>query len=286
MRAVLCAMVFAWAGSALAAEPVALPAMPTPAAMPTPIARARPMAKLTVADLRLDAEAQIRIDEGRVTVQMELQLHVERAGALVLDGFPVPLLAPIVRGSVLDRVVPPTSQALDSQAEGAVKVERRAGGLVAIGTLTAAQAGIVRVRYSVPAKEANLVLGWRPTAGRSWLTAAVVAVDPARVRLAFDRPARTSRFEQGRDRLTGASLAQPMRMESALKNGELLRVGLADLPTPARAVQRALIAIGTLFALLALAVVVRHGPAASTPAATTGDPLAAVLGKTGSGQPP
>lgn len=245
------ALVAVTAVDAAAAEPVAVlpPAAATPTTSSPPPARAPH--RLTLADLRLDAEAQIRIDEGRVVVQMELQLHVERAGELPLADWPVPLLAPIVRGLVLDRVLPPTSQAIDSQAEGAVKVERKAGGLVATGTLTPAAAGIVRVRYVVPAAEARLVLGWRPSAGRNWLTAAVVAVDPARVQLAFDRPARTSRFEQGRDRLAGASLAQPLR------NGEILRLGLADLPTQPRALQRALIGMAGLLALLAGASLVR-----------------------------
>ena len=250
------------------AQPLAAPAVQVPAAIAVQVpAAATPSdasqaataassvaragadaAVLTPADLNVDAQVQIRADEGKVIVTLEMRLHVDRPGTLHLRAWHVPLLAPIVRDSVLDRgSVPGGAKSLESQHEGDIAITRAGGGLAVTGKLTAAKPAMVRVRYPVPTPSAALVLGFAPNAGRGWLTLAVIAVAPARLRLALDRPARTSRFEQGGERLVGASLAQ------VLRPGDVVRVALGDLPVTPAWPRRALVTAAVLLALWALA---------------------------------
>jgi hypothetical protein len=226
----------------------ALPVDPTPVLAPERV--------------EIDGQAQIRLDEGRVFVQSEYHLRVHGAGIATLKKpLRIPLLAPVVGGVVLDAgVLPVQGQSVELEQEGKIQIARQNGGLEVTGTITQEQPGVVRVRYPVAVRGTSLRLGIAGRGNHTWMTVVVQGAAPARVRLAVDRPARLSRFEQAADRLVGASLARPLR------NGEVAVFALEDLPGPPRTVRRGLLGLGAVLAILALGVLWAHRPREEGPA--------------------
>lgn len=233
----------AFAQPAAGAAVVALPAAPTVVVPPDRI--------------EIDAQAQIRLEEGRLVVQAEYQLKLREPGVATLQAVPLrlPLLAPVVGGVPLDAgLLPVQGQSIEIEQQGSVKVARRAGALEVTGAVSQDQPATVQVRYSIGLHATHVQLGIVGRGPRTWMTVVVQAVAPARVRLAVDRAARVSRFEQGSDRLTGASLARP------LQDGEVAIFALADLPGPARNVRQGLLGLAALLLVLATATLWSHRP--------------------------
>lgn len=238
------------AGPAIAAT---LPVEPTPS--------------VPAEQVEIDGQAQIRLDEGRIFVQSEFHLRVRGPGIATLKKpLRIPLLAPVVGGVVLDAgVLPMQGQSVEVEQEGKVQIDRRDGGLAVTGTIAQEQPAVVRVRYPVALRNSGLQLGIRGHGRHTWMTVVVQAAPPARVRLAVDQPARLSRFEQGTDRLVGASLARP------LTEGEVAIFALEDLPGPPRAVRRGLLGLGAVLAILAAGALWSHPPGRRGPALPRND---------------
>ncbi len=200
---------------------------------------------LTVADLSIDAQVQLQPDEGKLIAQLDLQLHVDVPGTLVLKAFALPVITPLVAGETLQDALPNPTQALESQVQGSLEIARSGGQILVRGKIANGAPVIVRLRYPIAVRDPHLVLGWAPGV-RSWLTVAVVGSPPVRIKVALDRPARYSRFEQGRERLVGASLAQPMT------KGQVLAIALDDLPVAPKLFRHLLFVFGLLLGATAL----------------------------------
>jgi hypothetical protein len=216
---------------AAAAMVLAAPAAADPAAWATRVSAA--------------VEAQAQADEGRVVVNLSLVLLADGAGPVPLDGFAVPLLVPVVRGAVVDRgTVPAAAQSVEVEAEGA-QIERKQGALLLQGMATPDSPVRVQVRYMVPAPSPTVQLGLVGRARETQVTVAAGGVAPVRMRIESQRPARVSRVEQGRERLIGATLAQP------LAAGEVAVFALRDVPGPPRVLARGLVWVAALAAVAA-----------------------------------
>ena len=230
-------LVLTWLG-ALPAHAVDLPQAPTPV--------------LAIAALALDVQVQARVEEGRLLFQEDLRWTLPEArGRVRLDGVTVPLLFPAVGDPavVVDRgILPPTTQSVEIEATGALQVTRTADSLVLNGTVDAGKTETLRVRFALPLSASTLRLGFSGhAAGRTWLALAMVGSPPVRLTLALDRPGRLTRFEEGRERLVGASLTQP------LAQSDVATVTIGDLPTPARQPARTLAWLAGAVALTGLA---------------------------------
>lgn len=211
--------------------------------------------------LHIDAQAQIRLDEGKLLVQAEYDLSANEPGAINLDLAPLvlPLLAPVVAGNVLDSgTIPAAGLAVEAEADG-VAVARQAGALQIRGTVRQGEKSVVRVRYLIAYQAPRITLGITGRGAETWLSLAVVAVAPARVRLAVDRPAKLSHFEQGSERLVGAGLARP------LLTGEVASFVIADLPEAPRVVRKSLVLLVMLMAIGAAGLLWSHRAAEPPP---------------------
>lgn len=202
-------------------------------------------------DLVLTVQVQARVDEGRLLFQQDLRWTLPAAlGSVRLDGVAVPLLFPAVGNPpvVVERIVPPTTQSVEVEAAGALQVTRTADSLLLKGTVTADKPESIRVRFAMPITASTLRLGLSGrAAGQTWLELALLAGPPVRLTLALDWPGRTTRFEEGRERLVGGILSRP------LGAADVATVTLSDLPTPARQPARTLAWIAGAVALTGLA---------------------------------
>jgi hypothetical protein len=214
-----------------------------------------PTPDLGLESLTLTAKAQIQVDEGKLVVTADYTLVVDRPGTLRFERTPLdlPLLAPTVRGVVVDRgSLPPTAQTIETEVQGGVTVERVQGALQVRGFVDPSNPGAVRVRYPVAFEDANLALGFRGATGKTTLEVAFGYLPPVRLQLEVDRGARVSRFEEGRERVVGAFVSQPLRQ------GEHVTIQISDLPAVPHGPRRLLLILGALLALGA-AVVVGQG---------------------------
>ncbi len=217
--------------------------------------------------LTLDVQVQVRVEEGRLLFQQDLTWTLPALrGVVQLDGVAVPLLFPAVGEPpvVVDRgIVPATTQSMEVEAPGALQVTRSTDSLRLQGAVTAGTPGTLRLRYALPVAAPALRLGLSGhAAGRTWLALALLAGPPVRLTLALDRPARQTRFEEGRERLAGATLAQP------LANSQVVTVVIGDLPATARLPGRTLAWLAGALAVSGLAGLAAHRKAGrSEPAA-------------------
>lgn len=240
------------AGAAAAQTPSAAPVAPAHVAA---VEVAAPTPDLGLQSLTLTAKAQIQVDEGKLIVTADYALAVDRPGTVRFDRTPLdlPLLAPTVRGVVVDRgSLPPTAQTIETEVQGGVTVERVQGALQVRGFVDPANPGAVRIRYPVAFEDSSLALGFRGATGKSTLEVAFGYLPPVRLQLEVDRGARVSRFEEGRERVVGAFVSQPLRQ------GEHVTIQISDLPAAAQGPRRLLMILGALLALGA-AVVVGQG---------------------------
>ncbi len=207
--------------------------------------------------LTLDVQVQVRVEEGRLLLQEDLTWTLPPGHtAVALDGLEVPLLFPAVGepAVVVERgIVPATTQSMEAEATGALQVMRTADSVRLQGAVTAGKPEKLRMRYALPVAASAMRLGLSGhAAGRTWLAVALLAGPPVRVTLALDRPARQTRFEEGRERLAGASLVQ------ALGPTDVATVTIGDLPTPARQPGRTLAWLAGAVALTGLAALARR----------------------------
>lgn len=233
----------------------ALAADPTPVALP-----ATPTVLVANDRLHLEVQAQARLDEGKLLVQNEVRLLLDEPGEARLTRVPLPLLVPVVGGVPLDDgALPEQGQAIEVEAEGSVQAERVHGSVSISGRIAQHQPAVVRVRYFIPYREAQVRLGLRGGPGPTGLAVAVQGQGEARVRLACDRPSRQSRFEQAGERLAGLALSHPLRP------GEVATVWISDLPGPPHQLRRRLLAGIGIAALVVLAWVWQRRRQAGAP---------------------
>lgn len=228
---------------------------------PTPV--------LPTAALEMQAQVQARVEEGRVTFQEDLRWTLPAARGLVrLDGVGVPLLLPVVGVPPIidDHAAEATLQSLEIGAQpGGLQAAHDADGWHLVGTVEAGKPQLLRVRYATSVRDDTLRLGFGgQAAGRTWLSLAWAAGPPVRLTLASERPARLSRFEEGRERLVGANLLQP------LGPTDTATFAVSDLPASARRPARTLAWFAGAVVLLGLAVLagrLRARPSERGPAA-------------------
>ncbi|MBM4342865.1 MAG: hypothetical protein FJ100_05765 [Deltaproteobacteria bacterium] len=198
---------------------------------------------------RMEVQAQIQVDEGRLFVQQEARIAADQPAALALDPTDplwLPLLAPVVGEVVLDRAaLPAQTQALQVESDGPLKILRTRGGVQLVGRLDPNQTASVRSRLQIDLAGPDLELALRGAGVQAWASVVLVAQAPARPTLQSLTAARHSRYDQGRERLAGAVLVAP------IGNGDSARFHLGDLPVPAEAPRRALTWAAGLLAVLA-----------------------------------
>lgn len=167
---------------------------------------------------RLDIQVQAQVDENRLIVQEELQWTLPlEVTELTLEGQRVPLL--------LELTELPTLEVTATM--GTLTTTQLGQNLMLHGMLHAGHPAGLVVRYALPFHADLLQLHLLAGTDNCWFTLAIAAHPPVRLRLDVDKPARLSRFEEGRERLVGLSLARP------LAPGQTLHVLLRDLPVAA-----------------------------------------------------
>ena len=210
---------------------------------------AEPLAQVAVPPVRIDAQLQFSVDEDRITTTVEYRLRNAAGQAIDLTAAPLmlPLPAPLVGGLPLDHgTIPAAAQSVEAEVTGDLKVERKQGGLVAVGVLAPGAEAMVRGRFFLGYKNSTLRLGIRGAGLQTYATVVVASSVPGRTRLATDRAARNLRLEQGDERLVGLAFAQ------AIGPGEVAVIELADLPAPPAAPRLALTSAAASLAALAL----------------------------------
>lgn len=210
---------------------------------------AEPLAQVAVPPVRIDAQLQFSVDEDRITTSVEYRLSNAAGRPIDLNAAPLllPLPAPLVGGLPLDRgTIPAAAQSVEAEVTGDLKVERKHGGLVAVGVLAPGAEAMVRGRFFLGYKNSTLRLGIRGAGLQTYATVVVASSVPGRTRLATDQAARNLRLEQGDERLVGLAFAQ------AIGPGEVAVIELADLPAPAAAPRLALTSAAASLAALAL----------------------------------
>lgn len=220
-------------------------------------AAAGPTAGALVPPLRIEAQVQLSVDEDRLSASLEYRLSnpESRPIDLTAAGFLLPIAAPVVGGTVLDRgSIPAAAQSVEAEVTGDIKVERKQGGLAVVGVLAPGAEATVRARYFVGYSDSTLRLGLRGAGKETFATVVVASSVPGRSRLTTNRPSRALRYEQGEERLVGLALAQP------LGPNEVAVLELADLPAPAAAPRRALTSAAVSLGALALWWLLRRKP--------------------------
>lgn len=201
------------------------------------------------------AQMQLQVDENNVQATVEARIAADGPEALDLDKAPLqlPMPAPVVGDAVLDRgTLPATARTVEFTADPPLKVEHRAGGLVVRGQLATGQQATVRARMVLGFKAPQLRVGVRGVGAKTWTSLVVMSAAPARIGLQVSKPARISTFEQGNERLVGASLGQPLARD------EVAVFQLDDLPATAEAPRKALVSLGVAVTLVACWLIARR----------------------------
>lgn len=216
------------------------------------LATAQPAAAQAPAEvppLRIDAQLQFSVDEDRITTSVEYRLSNAAGRPIDLTRAPLllPLPTPLVAGQPLDRgMIPAAAQSVEAEVTGDLKVERKQGGLAAVGVLAPGAEAMVRGRFFLGYKNPTLRLGFRGAGLQTYASVVVASSVPGRTRLSTDRAARNLRLEQGEERLVGLAFAQ------GLGPGEVAVIELADLPAPPAAPRLALTSAAATLAGVAL----------------------------------
>lgn len=209
-------------GSAPALAQARLPAAETP----------------TLADVVIEAQASLDVDEGHLVVLMDQRVRLDRPGSLDLTdkALRLPLLVPAVGDLVLGHgTIPPNAQTFETQGEAGLTIVKSKGGAELRGVLTSDRPATVRVRYPLSYKSATLRLGWGNVPVRTWLTLVASAAPPVRLQLAWEPAGRVVRYEQGRERAIGGGPAQ------AIAPGQAVFLHVGDLPVTPQWPRRALL---------------------------------------------
>lgn len=203
-------------------------------------------------DVLADARVNIEVGDSGLRAWMLLTLRCSGTGVrrwTADDSLVVPLLAPAVGDVVLDQgLLPDGVRSVDVKVQGDGEVVARNGALRLVGSVAPSRPLVLRVAYPIAVASPRLALGFRGLLAETRLTIAVVAVEPAAPRIASERPARIGSHREGRERLVGMALLQP------LAQGDVARVTLHDLPSRARAPGRVLAAAVGVVLLLGLGV--------------------------------
>ncbi len=211
---------------------------------------------LTRQELALDVRANFEVRDSGLRVWALYTFRVERSGVVRLSPkapLTLPLLAPAVRGEVLDRgTLPSAARHVEVMLEGDAEVTRTKGALQLHGTVAPGRPVSVRVRYPIATIGDTAHLGLRGVVGETQLAVAAVGVRPARPRVTVNRPARGGSQNEGRERLAGVALLRP------LAEGETVLLTVHDLPTQAAWPRRALGGGFVLLCLLAGAAFIRR----------------------------
>lgn len=212
--------------------------------------------ELTDDDIAMDVRANLSVRDGAVSTWVEYSLSTAAQGARHWTAeapFDLPLLAPAVRDTVIDRgVITPSTKDVEVGAPDGVQVLRGPAGLQLIGSVAPGRPIVLRVRYPIAISGERVDLGLRGAVGKTAVAVATVGVRPVRIRMDASRPARIAEHEEGRERYTGLSLVSP------LPRGESVIVRLLDFPAHSRWPGRLLRGMTGLFALFALAFALRH----------------------------
>ncbi len=203
-------------------------------------------------DVLADARVNLEVGDSGLRAWMLLTLRTQGSGVrrwTAQDPLALPMLAPLIGDIVLDQgLMPDGVRSVDVKVQGDAEVVARNGVMQLTGSVAPSRPLVLRVAYPIAVAAPSLHLGMRGTFGETRLTVAVVAVDPAAPRIVSARPARIGSHREGRERLVGMALLQP------LTSGDVARVELHDLPVRARAPGRALAAAVGIVVLLGLGV--------------------------------
>ncbi len=184
--------------------------------------------RLTDDDVAMDVRGNLSIRDGGTSTWLEITLAALKPGVRVWTKekpLVLPLLAPAVRGAVLDRgVITKATKNIEVQTRDAVKVLRGGGGLALVGRVAPGRPVTIRVHYGMSIKATAIDLGLRAVVGQTSFAVATIASPPVLIEMSVDRPARVAEHREGRQRYTGASIIHP------LKRGETARVRLIGFP--------------------------------------------------------
>ena len=208
--------------------------------------------KLADADLQADARINLEVGDSGLRAWMLLTLRTSASGVRRWSAdapLALPMLAPVLGDIVLDQgLFPDGVRSVNVQVQGDAEVVARNGVMQLIGSVAPSRPLVLRVAYPIAVTASTLRLGFRGLFDETRVTVAVVAVEPGSPRITSARPARIGSHREGRERLVGMALLQP------LEQGEVAHVALHDLPVRARAPGRALAAAVGLVMLLGLGV--------------------------------
>lgn len=212
--------------------------------------------KLTSKDVTLRVRANLEVRDSGLRAWLLYTFRTTATGSVTWgdkDAITLPLLAPVIGDVVLDRgSVPSAARHIETTVEGDAKIQRRGGALMVTGTLAPGRPISVRVRYPIGIAKATVALGMRGVVGETHLAVAAIGVRPSRPRVYASLPARGGRNDEGRDRMAGLALVQP------IGQGEMARVWVTDLPANATLPRRLLASAALLLALIAFAAIIRR----------------------------
>ncbi len=213
-----------------------------------------------------DVEAEVRIQaevgDSGLRVWQLLILHTAQPGVrrwTKQAPLRLPILAPAVGEVVLDRGLwPDNVRSAKVSVQGEGEAAFRGGQLELHGAVAPGRPLTVRVALpiAVPHATSALRLGLRGVVGRTRLTMALQASEPAAPRLQSLRPARLGSHREGRQRLVGVALLQPLRRD------EVAIFEVSDLPSPATTPRRSLGGFAAVALLFGLAMLLRPRPGA------------------------
>ncbi|MCO4760694.1 MAG: hypothetical protein KC502_04275 [Myxococcales bacterium] len=211
---------------------------------------------LSAKDISLDVRANLEVRDSGLRVWSLYTFRAEKPGVLRWTdkaSLALPLLAPVVRNTVLDRgAIPNAARHVEVTVEGDGTITKKDGSLMLTGTLAPGRPISVRVRYPISVKRGPAQLGLRGTVGQTHLAVAAIGVRPTRPRVLADKPARSGRQNKGKDRMAGLALIQPIAL------GEVAKIWITDLPEAAALPRKALAGTALLLAMLALAAILRR----------------------------
>ena len=210
--------------------------------------------QLTDDDVEMDVRANLSVRDGGTSTWLEITITTGTPGVRTWTQrkpLILPLLAPAVRGAVLDRgAITKATKNIEVQTRDAVKVVREGGGLALVGSVAPGRPISLRIRYGMAIEEPMIDLGLRGAVGKTTMSVATIATPPVLLSMSVDRPARVAEHREGRERYTGASIIHP------LKRGEVVRVRLIGFPAraawPGRMLGGLTVAMVLLFGALAL----------------------------------
>mgnify|MGYP001183086619 CR=1 FL=1 len=207
-------------------------------------------------DAELDLRVDLQIRDGTMQARMRMTLSTVRPGVLVLTAakpLRLPLLAPVVRDVVMDEgTIPKSARQVTVDVVGDGRIVRDRDSIELVGRMAPGRAIDVEIRYPIAIDGDSIDLGVRGVVGKTHVFVGTVGVLPTRVRLQSARPTRHLSTAQGRERVSA------VRLNEALRRGEVAVIRVSDYPTQARWPGRVLASLSALAVLLAFGAFRRH----------------------------